>query len=43
MAVKTIKVSNFKSLQNIEVELGKFNILIGANVAGKSNFIKALD
>ena len=40
MAIKKIKVSNFKSFRNLEVELDKFNVLIGANAAGKSNFIQ---
>jgi AAA15 family ATPase/GTPase len=39
MTIKRIKVSNFKSFKNLDVELGKFNILIGANACGKSNFI----
>jgi predicted ATPase len=40
MAIKKIKVSNFKSFKDMEVELGKFNVLIGANASGKSNFIQ---
>ncbi len=40
MRVKSIKISNFKSFDNLEVELGKFNVLIGANASGKSNFIQ---
>ena len=40
MAVKKIRVSNFKSFEDIEVELGKFNVLIGPNASGKSNFIE---
>lgn len=43
MTIKRIKVSNFKSFKNLDVELGKFNILIGANAAGKSNFIRAFE
>lgn len=39
MAIKRIKASNFKSFKNLDIELGKFNLLIGANAAGKSNFI----
>lgn len=37
--LKKIKVSGFKSFKNCELELGKINLLIGANGAGKSNFI----
>lgn len=38
MAIKSIKVTNFKSFKNLDVKLGDLNILIGANAAGKSNF-----
>ncbi len=38
--IKKIKASNFKSFDDIEVELSKFNILIGANASGKSNFVR---
>lgn len=37
-----LKVENYKSLRNIEIELGKFNVLIGANASGKSNFLDCL-
>jgi predicted ATPase len=40
MAMKKIKISNFKSFKDLEVELGKFNVLIGPNASGKSNFIE---
>lgn len=40
MAIKKIRVTNFKSFKELEVELGKFNVLIGANASGKSNFIQ---
>ncbi|MCK5177826.1 MAG: AAA family ATPase [Candidatus Aenigmarchaeota archaeon] len=40
MTIKRIKISNFKSFKDIEVELGNFNVLIGANASGKSNFIE---
>jgi len=39
MAIKRIKVKNFKSFKELDVELGKFDIVIGANASGKSNFI----
>lgn len=38
--IKTLKVSNFKSFDHVEVELKNFNVLIGANASGKSNFIQ---
>jgi len=37
--IKTIKICNFKSFDETEVNLGRFNVLIGANAAGKSNFV----
>ena len=40
MAIKKIKVTNFKSFKELEVELGDLNILIGANASGKSNFVE---
>lgn len=39
MAITKIKISNFKSFKDVEIDLGKFNVLIGANASGKSNFI----
>jgi predicted ATPase len=40
MAIKKIKVSNFKSFDELEVDLRPLNIVIGANAAGKSNFLE---
>lgn len=40
MAIKKIKVSNFKSFKELDLELGKFNVVIGANASGKSNFVQ---
>lgn len=40
MAIKKIIVSNFKSFDKVDVDLGKFSVLIGANASGKSNFIQ---
>ena len=37
--IKRIKATNFKSFENLDIELGKFNVLIGANASGKSNFV----
>jgi predicted ATPase len=43
MTIKTIHVKNFKSFKELQVDLGKFNILIGANASGKSNFIRVFE
>jgi len=40
MAIKSIRVSNFKSFGDLKVDLGAFNVLIGANASGKSNFVQ---
>lgn len=37
-----IFVENYKSVKNIEVEVGRLNVLIGENGAGKSNFLEVL-
>ncbi len=38
MAIKRIKVKNFKSFDELDLELHPFNVVIGANASGKSNF-----
>lgn len=37
-----IKISNYKSIKELEVSVGQFNVLIGENGAGKSNFLEVL-
>ncbi len=39
MSIKKIEIKNFKSFEKLDIELGKFNVLIGANASGKSNFV----
>jgi len=39
MAIRKIIISNFKSFDHLDIDLDNFNILIGANASGKSNFI----
>ena len=38
--IKRIELSNFKNFRSLELSLEPLNILIGANAAGKSNFIQ---
>lgn len=38
-----IRVKNFRSIENIDLNLGKTNILIGQNNSGKSNLLRAVD
>lgn len=40
MGIKRISVVNFKSFKELDIELGNFNVLIGANASGKSNFVQ---
>lgn len=40
--IKSIKIENFKSVQSLELELGRLNIFIGANGSGKSNILEAV-
>jgi predicted ATPase len=39
MTFKKMRVSNFKSIKDLEIRFGKFNVLVGANASGKSNFV----
>ncbi len=40
--LKKIKIKNFKSFKDFEIELEKFNCIVAPNNAGKSNFIESL-
>ena len=39
MSIKRIEAKNFKSFKELKIDLGKFNVIIGANASGKSNFV----
>src|SRR5690606_33083601 len=41
--IDTVRINNFRSLKNLEVKLSKLTILAGANNAGKTSFLKALN
>lgn len=41
--IRRICIKNFKSLADVDVELGEFTVLIGKNGAGKSAFLEALE
>ena len=41
--ITKIRIQNFRSIENVEVELENTNILIGQNNCGKTNFLKAID
>lgn len=40
--VSAVRVANFRSLRNIEVELGDIVVLVGMNNSGKTSFLRAL-
>jgi predicted ATPase len=40
--LKRVRISNFKSIAQCDVELGGLTLLVGRNGAGKSNFLDAL-
>jgi len=39
--LKKIFVKNFKSLRDCEIDIGKLNVVVGANASGKSNLVEA--
>ncbi|NMB77809.1 MAG: AAA family ATPase [Methanomicrobiales archaeon] len=39
MSIRRIHIENYKSFSEIDIELTQFNVVIGSNAAGKSNFI----
>jgi putative ATP-dependent endonuclease of OLD family len=41
--LQNIRIKNFRSLQDIDLELNQTNILIGQNNVGKSNLMRAID
>jgi len=40
--IKILSIKHFKSISNLELELGLVNVFIGANGSGKSNLLEAL-
>ncbi len=42
MNIKNVEISNFKTFEKDNVELGMFNVLIGSNASGKSNFLSII-
>ncbi|MCS7365134.1 MAG: AAA family ATPase [archaeon GB-1867-035] len=41
-SITSIHIKNFLSLKNVEMKLGKLNVLVGPNASGKSNIARAL-
>lgn len=42
MMIEKIEIKSFKSIQNLELELGQLNVFIGANGSGKSNLLEGI-
>lgn len=40
-SLKKVFIKNFKSLHDCEIDIGKLNVIVGANASGKSNLIEA--
>jgi len=40
--IRTISIKSFKSLLDVDFELGKVNVFVGANGSGKSNLLEAI-
>lgn len=40
--IKKIAIKSFKSIENLELELGRLNVFVGANGSGKSNLLEAI-
>lgn len=42
MALERIVIQNFQSLKKVDIELGKFTVIVGASSSGKSAFMRAV-
>lgn len=40
--ITKISIKSFKSLEDVEIELGNINVFVGANGSGKSNLLEAI-
>lgn len=40
MAIKTIRAWNFKGFTDVELQFGRFNVLVGANASGKTGTVQ---
>lgn len=43
MKIKSIKIKNFKSLREVEVDTSSFNVFVGQNNHGKTNLFQAIE
>jgi len=42
MIIKNLKIKNFKSIRNLEIDCARVNVFIGEPNTGKSNILEAL-
>ena len=40
--IESIKIQNYKSIVNLTMTLGRFNVIIGPNGCGKTNILEAI-
>lgn len=40
--IKEVKIENYKSIESLELKLGRINVFIGENGCGKSNILEAI-
>lgn len=40
--IQSVSIANFKAIKNADIDLGDFNVLVGANGSGKSSVLQAL-
>ncbi len=40
--IDEIKIKGYKNIKSAELKLGNFNVIIGANNFGKSNFVQSI-
>jgi putative ATP-dependent endonuclease of OLD family len=43
MYISSISIKNFRSIEKIEIDLNQFNVFVGQNNHGKTNFFEAID
>lgn len=42
MSIDRVRIQNFQSIKNLDIELGNFTIIVGPSSSGKSAFVRAL-
>ena len=42
MAIKTLSIQGYRSIQNMRLRMDNINVIVGANGCGKSNLYKVI-